>query len=504
MKMKQAGLKLRYSYGADNAWNMVDVKEEYRVRVIGREVFDEPERKMCKLFSNRMLESVSRLISQLSAEQARKNADGGFAAGVMLDADQIKSLLVKDVRYLCLLESCKDGAIKGMVMVSSARSSAKDLLLENFYVCSEQRGKGYGRQMLDQLFYAIRRSNPGTRMCVTLRTSPRSKRLNRFYAGLGFRKDEILCDDDLLFLSKTLIGSSQHQPIDFGTIIGSFALKNDPTHKYFVYVDSHEENATPHFHVYDRDGMDRNQRRCVGFHTCVELESPHYCRHDLYYDDMPDEIAKALRLFMLRERTKEHCVGVGKTNYHVAIAEWNENNDSKPDAANQLDPDRPCPDYSHILLPYSLVPNSEDGPIVNRWGDVRIGKHYLGFGDDCNWGYSVVRILETLIRWKAGDIPFSVMAEQEGPSVFLIEHDEKLMLVYPYQGKVCGELMDMTTFATRFINDLSEFCDKREFIPCCTQGNGDKVINKIRCMINQYRGIRMSKWRRHRDWPQIY
>ncbi len=162
------------------------------------------------------------------------------------------------------------------------------------------------------------------------------------------------------FKARGICESVDSEDIDYGTIIGTFSVggqtvsemgkvgKIENPRLYYVYIHPNE-GMTPHFHVFDKAGMHRNQTNTDGFHTCVEIRTNAYFKHAAYTDDLDKESREALDAFMreIRESPK-YRTDIGKTNFVHTINEWDDNNSEEGDP-NWVDPDNTeQPNYKTI------------------------------------------------------------------------------------------------------------------------------------------------------------
>ena len=170
---------------------------------------------------------------------------------------------------------------------------------------------------------------------------------------VGFAKVEDIRIEDLLKDDLANEGidvkPSEDADMDDGTIIGSFMV-GDEGCRLTVYIRSNEK-MTPHFHVFDKAGMYRTQAHKGGFHTCVEIETSRYFKHDVYMDNLDKASMSVLDAFMRERRTSpKYNSGVGLTNFEHTVNEWNDNNAQDRKRPMFVNPKTAIqPDYTDIL-----------------------------------------------------------------------------------------------------------------------------------------------------------
>ena len=115
--------------------------------------------------------------------------------------------------------------------------------------------------------------------------------------------------------------------------------------KYELFVETDDEETTPHFHI--RDAETKGER----FETCVCLETNRYCLHGKHKDILTPEQQTMLMEFMESLSMYKPCSTPLIRNYEWAVDMWNLNNEATQVSLRyDSGDDVIIPDYSKINL----------------------------------------------------------------------------------------------------------------------------------------------------------
>ncbi len=102
-----------------------------------------------------------------------------------------------------------------------------------------------------------------------------------------------------------------------------------------IFVNSDDGGKIPHFHVWKKLGGRRHE-----WEVCIKFESAEYFTHGKYKGTVPTKIAKEIDKTLRQKDTKDKY---GRTNWDIAIEEWNRNNSDVT-----LPDDLVQPDYTKL------------------------------------------------------------------------------------------------------------------------------------------------------------
>lgn len=115
--------------------------------------------------------------------------------------------------------------------------------------------------------------------------------------------------------------------------------------KYELFVETDDEETTPHFHI--RDAETKGER----FETCVCLETNRYCLHGKHKDILTPEQQTMLMEFMESLSMYKPCSTPLIRNYEWAVDMWNLNNEATQVSLRyDSGDDVIIPDYSKMNL----------------------------------------------------------------------------------------------------------------------------------------------------------
>lgn len=153
------------------------------------------------------------------------------------------------------------------------------------------------------------------------------KCLTEYFLSIGYKSLQCTDDENIVNfiqrLEKDVPLAKEHFKVLYKcdeniARIGYFG-KND---EYELYVETDDEETTPHFHIRD------TETKGGKFETCVCLETNRYCLHGTYKDVLTPEHQAMLMDFMEGlSRHKQHTLLL-VCNYEWAANMWNLNNES--------------------------------------------------------------------------------------------------------------------------------------------------------------------------------
>jgi ribosomal protein S18 acetylase RimI-like enzyme len=129
-----------------------------------------------KVFYPEITNSINELLIELDPDSKR------------LSHDDVKSIIENSNNYLLVAKTSSDNKVAGMIALIAVNApSGKKGLMEDFVVGKNNRGKGIGTKLINELITKAREVGMSH---IDFTSTPQRAEANKLYQNLGFKKRE--------------------------------------------------------------------------------------------------------------------------------------------------------------------------------------------------------------------------------------------------------------------------------------------------------------------------